>query len=120
MGENGEIMKKNFFFVLVIMFLFAVMLSACGQAESKTYSFNNITFVVEPNPDYLGSYTLQRCNTLHPTICWEEWGEWSSSIELALDSNKRIFVGENKGVFRARSDYHWVANGNRLVLEKRK
>ena len=120
MGENGEIMKKVFFSIIAIILLGGLLTACSSEKPTSSRSFGNIDFVVESNPDYLGSYTIERCNPAHPTYCWTEWGEWSTGFELLFDMNKRICVGNKSGVFRARSDYHWVADKNCLILEKRK
>ena len=113
-------MKKVVFLLIVLVFL----LSACNSAVKQSPPYSQLTFELEPNPRYLGSYSITRSN-IHSN--WNEWGEWKSSFELFLSGSKvcfAYFYEEDSGVFRARSDYEWVecqrGRETCLCLAKRK
>ncbi len=113
-------MKKVVFLFIVLVLL----LSACNSAEKYPVPYAQLSFELEPNPRYLGSYTMSRSN-YHST--WSEWGEWKSSAELFLSGSKvcfAYFYKEDHGVFKARSDYEWVecqrGKETCLCLAKRK
>lgn len=117
MGKGDE-MKKVI--VVAIAVLIGLSLTACGDSTTQSYDLSKVTFVTEPDPSFLGSYRVERCDLNYRTICWDEWGEWSSALELALDSNTSICVGSGKAAtFRARSDYQWEQTDNCFSLEKR-
>ena len=103
--------------LVVILVISSLLLSACSE-NTPEVPYDQLSFKIEENPDYIGSYSLSKTNELGGT--WTEWGEWTS-----LDFSSRIvcfgaFSFDDSGVFRARSDYHWVEEGGCLKLEKRK
>lgn len=116
--ENGEKMKKSFLLGIAVMVLSVFCLTACGGNQAPQYSLD-VDFVVEPNPDFIGSYSTQRCDLNNRSTCWAEWGEWGSALELALDPNKEICLGNKPATLRARSDYEWIQEGNCFHLEKK-
>lgn len=111
-------MKKNFWRTILVVILFLTLLTACGDNQGPQYTLD-VEFVVESNPRLIGSYNTQRCDLNYPTTCWNEWGEWGSALELALDSNKKICLGNEPATLRARSDYRWSQDGNCFVLDKK-
>ena len=115
-------MKRNeILFVFVVIFLAVILTFCCTKKDSgKKINSEVITFKVEDNPKYLGSYRIQRCDPNYSNICWDEWGEWSSSLELFFDSNKRICTGNKPGVFKSRGDYYWKIDGHCVTLTKKK
>lgn len=115
--ENGDEMK-NIFVISAILIFCAGILSACGGNQAPHYTLD-IDYVVEPNSDFIGSYSTQRCDLNNRSICWTEWGEWSSALELALDPNKEVCLGNKPATLRARSDYQWIQEGNCFHLEKK-
>ena len=115
--ENGDEMKK-FCFIAAIVIFCAGVLSACGSNQAPQYSLD-VDFVVETDPNYIGSYSTQRCDLNNHSICWTEWGEWSSALELVLDPNKEVCLGSEPATLRARSDYKWIQDGNCFHLEKK-
>lgn len=115
--ENGDEMK-NIFIISAILIFCAGILSACGGNQAPHYNLD-IDFVVEPDPNYIGSYSTQRCDLNNRSICWTEWGEWGSALELALDAKKEVCLGSEPATLRARSDYQWIQEGNCFHLEKK-
>ncbi len=116
-------MKKEIFIFVVLL----ATLTGCAcrplEKEEPEEVYPDFVFVEEKNPDYLGSYFIQRCNhTVWGNFCSPEWGEWKSDLELWLDPYREIPVGkwDTQGEFRAQPDYHWVVtNSSRLRLEKK-
>lgn len=107
-------MKKVIFVVLVSM---SLILSACSDSTPEHVPFDQLSFVLEENPDYIGSYFITRTNELNAK--WDEWGEWSP-----LDMSSRVvcfgdFSFDDYGIFRARSDYYWIEEGGCLKLQKK-
>ena len=111
-------MKKFFLLGIAVLVISAFCLSACADNQVTHYNLN-ISFVVEPDSGYIGSYSTRRCDLNNPSICWGEWGEWVSGLELALDPNKKICFGNEATTLRARSDYQWFQDGNCFQLEKK-
>ena len=112
-------MKKLVFLIVLFSLLFA--LSACSENDPEHVPFDQLSFVLESNPDFIGSYSLSKTNELGGT--WTEWGEWTP-----LDFSSRVvcfgaFSINDTGTFRYRSDYEWkeIKDGNSycLKLEKR-
>ncbi len=103
-------------FILVVLLTSTFILSACADNDPKV-PFTQLSFETEDNPSYIGSYFITRTNELNAK--WDEWGEWTpldfSSREVCFG----MFQSDDFGVFRARSDYHWVEEGGCLKLQKR-
>jgi len=62
---------------------------------------------LETNPDYIGSYSVQRERQRKE---WKEWGEWTQ-IEYSLTGKgpEVCFGGYKKdGIFRADQSHQWV------------
>ena len=66
--ENGEKMKKSFLLGIAVMVLSVFCLTACGGKQAPQYSLD-VDFVVEPNPDFTGSYSTQRCDLNNRSTC---------------------------------------------------
>ncbi|MBP6922143.1 hypothetical protein KBB69_02305 [Candidatus Dojkabacteria bacterium] len=111
-------MKKFFLLGITVLVMSVFCLTACGGNQAPQYTLD-IDYVVEPDPNYIGSYSTQRCDLNNHSICWTEWGEWSSVLELVLDPNKEVCLGSEPATLRARSDYKWIQDGNCFQLEKK-
>lgn len=106
MELKGDTMfNKKFFFLLFV--LFPVLITACS---SNPIPWDKIKVLEETNPEYLGSYRFERCwgNPLD-RVCEEEYGEWTSDLELLVDPNRKIcFGGFEEGKVYSQPDYEWV------------
>lgn len=118
-------MKKSMFFIVLVGL--SILLSACSESTPPDpIPFSRLEFVVEDNPDYIGSYSIGREDPINGST-WVEWGEWTE-IQALLGREIVCFglfdENEGYGQFRARSDYAWkqVEYEGRycLELEKRK
>jgi len=99
-------MFKKFF--LLLFLLFPVLFTACSSGDPVPW--NKIEVLEETNPEYLGSYSFERCwGNPYDRVCEEEYGEWSSDLELLLDPNRKIcFGGFEEGNVYSQPDYEWV------------
>lgn len=108
---------RKIFFALIIVVLF---LTACGS-DPAPIPWEQISFVVEENPDYVGSYSLTRSSAGQD---WVEWGEWTSIEKVVSDTTVCFgyFGDQNYATFRSRSDYEWVEvnKDGRLCLRLQK
>ncbi len=118
-------MKKSVF--LIVLICLSILLSACSESVPPQHvPFELLDFVVEEDPDYIGSYLIQRYNFTNGSR-WEEWGEWTP-VDSIFDAKVVCFGYFDRldgfGTFRARSDYNWIEinyDGSYcLKLEKRK
>lgn len=98
-------MKKFFLLVLVVTVLAVLVACDNNKKTVKDAPTESLTFVLEPNPNYIGSYSITRVNNGQE---WLEWGEWTP-LE-ALIGRQIVCFGYfgGSGTFRARSDYHWI------------
>jgi hypothetical protein len=112
---------KRFIFAVVII-LISAPLAACHKEDADPVPYRNLSFILEQNPKYVGSYTIDRTNFGEN---WEETGEWTA-IEATFSKMEVCFgyfdETEDYGVFTARSDYEWVEvpDGSRLCLRLQK
>ncbi|MFA7628435.1 MAG: hypothetical protein WCY37_03455 [Candidatus Dojkabacteria bacterium] len=97
--------NKKFFLLLFV--LFPVLFTACS---SSPVPWDRIEILPETNPEYLGSYRFERCwGNPFDSVCEEEYGEWTSDLELLVDQNRKIcFGGFEEGRVYAQPDYEWV------------
>lgn len=109
-SKIGEEMNKKSFLVILLAIV-SLLLSACGESSPPNpIPFARLEFVVEENPDYIGSYSVKREDPINGST-WVEWGEWTPI--QALVGREIVCFGyfdehDGYGTFRARSDYHWV------------
>lgn len=97
--------KKVFLFLFV---LFPILLPACSS--ENPIPWDKIQVLEETNPEYLGSYRFERCwGNPYDRACESEYGEWTSDLELLIDSNRKIcFGGFEEGKVYSQPDYEWV------------
>ena len=97
-------MKK---FTIVLLFVLAIVLVGCSTPPAPV-PWQRLSFKIEENPDYIGSYTIRRENL---NSSWTEWGEWTP-VEYLFERGIVCFdyfnYQEGNGTFYARSDYQWV------------
>jgi len=97
---------RKIIFVLVVVVV-SQALVACDKQEVRSAPLNQLSFLIEENPDYIGSYSIERENVGQK---WIETGEWTP-IEALLGRQVvcfGYFSNNGYGVFRARSDHHWI------------
>ncbi|HKM20091.1 MAG TPA: hypothetical protein VJY47_02605 [Candidatus Dojkabacteria bacterium] len=114
-------MKIKVLILIAIILLGLFFVVVLGDKGGDHYlDSGKISFVKETNPRYIGSYRLERCSLNAPTICWDEWGEWYSAVELFFDTNKRICPESGQiAVFKSNEDFYWKRDGSCFQLEKK-
>jgi len=114
-------MKK--LIILLFIVLIALSIVSCKEKEVRDAPMEQLSFKVESNPNYIGSYTISR---IYKGQEWVEWDEWTPV--QALIGREVVCFGYfgGYGTFRARSDYEWIQveydsrNTKCLELVKRK
>lgn len=116
-------MKRLF---LVILFLtVSLTVVACQKKEIRNAPVNQLSFLLEDDPQLIGSYLIERENLGQK---WIETGSWTP-VEAVIGREIvcfGYFTSGGYGTFRARSDYHWIEiqydsrNTKCLELVKRK
>ena len=103
-------MKKLLILVLVVL----SALVGCDKKEVKNAPLEKLSFVVEEDPYYIGSYFITRVNLGEK---WVETGEWTPLESLVGREIVCFGYFGGSGTFRARSDHQWkqVEFDNRTV-----
>lgn len=109
-------MKKFFLILLVVL---PALLASCSPRTPNPIPYDDLTFEVENNPSYIGSYIVERNNSGQS---WYETGEWTP-LQGVFQSRVVCFgYWGGDGTFRSRSDYNWIEieKDGRLCLELQK
>ena len=107
------------YFLVISVILVGLILVGCSNKEPSPVPVSTLNFVLEENPDYIGSYSIQRKNL---SSQWTEWGEWTP-LESVIGREIVCFgYYGGSGTFRSRSDYEWIEikYDKRMCLELKK
>lgn len=116
-------MKTMLVLIVIFGFICLVLSASAEKIPPEHVPFDNLNFEIEQNPDYIGSYTIERYNATNGGSRWIEWGEWTptdlSSRVVCFGYFDQIY---GYGTFRARSDYNWieVLDGDKYCLKLEK